>query len=671
MPGAAMAQTETVYITARPPDPVGNDAFSVVRLEGVQLRNQPGLDQALKQIPGLSLFRRNSSFSANPTTQGVSLRAIAPSGAGRSLVTLDGVPQNDPFGGWIIWTALPAEDIAAVEVVRGAGAGPYGAGALTGVIALSEHEGTGTGIVAASAEYGEMHMQRAAAAGGVQVGRSSLFSSISYQGSDGWIPVSPSQRGAADDEVTLNAQSFSTRFQTEAFTGTVLSIRGNVYQEDRHAGVVGSRSRAKGVAGSITLAHPVSPNELGWRLQAWVRDTDLVNVTYAVQGGLARSSTLPSNEQYQTPAIGYGVNAALRGTLQMIDWEVGVDARANQGETRELASFVAGNFTRRRFAGGRTFVGGLYVEGASRFDGWLITGGARFDHWTSTDGHLTTLVVPSGATFNNIDYKNKSGTLPSFRLGVRRDLGNGLYFRGAGYEGFRAPSLNELYRAFRLGNNITLANAALKPEKLYGVEGGFGGEMGDFTWNGTAFWNRVDDAITNVTIGSGPFVTDIGNVPVGGLAIQRRNAGYIDAFGVEGEARMRMSEMVALTGGFEFVSAKVHGGTAAPQLTGKRPAQAPQWTIAGGLDVTPFAWLTVSGDIRYESNRFADDQNTLRIGDAMTVNMRAAWKMTEHLSSYIAADNLFDANIATNQGADGVFTYEAPRVFRFGLSWVQ
>mgnify|MGYP003351870509 CR=1 FL=1 len=89
-PGLAYAQdTETVVITAKPPDPVGNAAFSVMQIPGAQLRNQPGLDQALSQVPGLSLFRRNSSLSANPTTQGVSLRSIAPSGAGRTLVTLE------------------------------------------------------------------------------------------------------------------------------------------------------------------------------------------------------------------------------------------------------------------------------------------------------------------------------------------------------------------------------------------------------------------------------------------------------------------------------------------------------------------------------------------------------------------------------------------------------
>src|ERR1700731_445661 len=107
----ALARVETVVVTARPPDPVGNEAFSVVRLGTADVRALDQLDRSLEQVPGLSTFRPDSCLSANPTTQGVSLRAIAPSGAGRALVTLDGVPQNDPFGGGVFWCSLPPEDI--------------------------------------------------------------------------------------------------------------------------------------------------------------------------------------------------------------------------------------------------------------------------------------------------------------------------------------------------------------------------------------------------------------------------------------------------------------------------------------------------------------------------------------------------------------------------------
>ena len=89
---------EVVVTGARLPPAASDAAFAVIRLDADDLRDQQRLDEALASIPAVSLFRRTSSLAANPTTQGISLRAIAPSGAGRTLVTLVGVPLDDPFG---------------------------------------------------------------------------------------------------------------------------------------------------------------------------------------------------------------------------------------------------------------------------------------------------------------------------------------------------------------------------------------------------------------------------------------------------------------------------------------------------------------------------------------------------------------------------------------------
>ena len=43
------------------------------------------VDDILRQVPGFSLFRRTTSRTANPTTQGVSLRGLGASGASRAL----------------------------------------------------------------------------------------------------------------------------------------------------------------------------------------------------------------------------------------------------------------------------------------------------------------------------------------------------------------------------------------------------------------------------------------------------------------------------------------------------------------------------------------------------------------------------------------------------------
>ncbi len=645
----------------RLPDAPGEAAFSVVRVDPVVLQARERLDEALASVPAASLFRRTSSQGANPTTQGMSLRAFAPSGAGRTLVTLDGVPQNDPFGGWVIWTGLPSEDLSGIKVVRGAGAGPYGAGALTGVVALEERSGAGYDADVSAGSLGFRRLAGAAETGGPV----DLLVTGSYEHDDGWTPVRE-RRGAADDPLKLESWSFAARAQAD-IGRAVASLRAGAFEGRRDAGLVGANSRARGQFASLTLVAQPTPDALGWRLQGWVRGSDLRNRSVAVAAD--RSFTTPANDQYRTPTIGWGVNAAVRGEAGGFDWEAGGDLRAADGESREHFRYMSGAFTRGRVAGGRTLVAGAYLEG-DRHDGpWLFSAGARVDYWSSSDAHRVETDLATGAVTLNDPTPDRHGALPTARLAARREVGGDGFLRAAAYAGFRPPTLNELHRPFRVGNDITESNPTLKPERLYGAEIGAGQEARAAGWSLTGFFNRLQDPVTNVTIGVGPGTFPIaGFVPAGGTLRQRQNAGRIDAWGLEGEAHWHPLETVTLTASGAWTHARVDGGSAAPQLTGKRPAQAPTLTLVGTADWRPVPRLTLRADVRYEGARFEDDINSRRLGKATTLGLQARWRLTSIAEVYAAADNVSDAAVQTGQTADGVYSYGPPRTFRVGLS---
>ena len=120
--------------------------------------------------------------------------------------------------------------------------------------------------------------------------------------------------------------------------------------------------------------------------------------------------------------------------------------------------------------------------------------------------------------------------------------------------------------------------------------------------------------------------------------------------------------------GGEWTWAQVDGGSAAPQLTGLRPAQAPRLTLTGGADWRPIAWLTLTADARYESLRFDDDLNTVRLRPGATLNLAARWRVAPSAELYVAADNIADAHIQTARASDGTYSYDAPRIVRVGLS---
>jgi len=109
-------------------------SVSVVDRQTIQQSPAVVSDDVLRLVPTFSLFRRTSSLSSHPTSQGVSLRGIGPSGVSRTLVLYDGIPFNDPFGGWVYWTRVPLDSVDRIEVVDSPSSDTYGNYAMGGII---------------------------------------------------------------------------------------------------------------------------------------------------------------------------------------------------------------------------------------------------------------------------------------------------------------------------------------------------------------------------------------------------------------------------------------------------------------------------------------------------------------------------------------------------------
>jgi len=666
--GAAAAQTagpEEIVVTASHlPTAVGQGAFSTASLSQDQIAAYNQLDAALEQVPGVSLFRRATSLSANPTTQGVSLRAIAPSAASRALVLLDGVPVNDPFGGWVIWAALPPEDIGGADIVRGAGSGPYGSGALTGTILLKERDSL-DGISAADASGGNLDTYRAAGSGGLDAGPVRLFASGSALHTNGWIPVEPDSRGPADNHVRFNAGSASLRGETDLGDGVTATARLGYYSDLQGAGLVGAEATAQGKTASLTIARRVDESHIGWRVQSWAIDSNLTNISVSTSNTpVLQAKTTPANDQYKTPALGWGFNAAALGENGAFRWEAGADLRDDVGQSHERYSFSTAldKYLDARRAGGQMLITGIYGEGAYNSGPWLATLGARLDYWATTQGHLLQRAIASGTAITDTDYAGRDGTVPTGRAGLKYSFDEGQFLRVAAYAGFRVPTLNELYRPFRVGNVVTNANAALTPEKLDGVEAGWGGDTSRVNWSVTGFWNALHDAVENANV-------PLSNCPAGtGICQQRQNVGNIDALGLEAEANETLTGDLSVREAIAWTDARVHPGAAAPLLSGKRPSQAPGAVITAGAHWQPLEPLTVDTDLRWVGAQYEDDINTIKLGSALTVDVRAAWQFAEHVSVYGKIDNALDAKVATGN-TTGVINIGEPRIFEIGLGY--
>jgi outer membrane receptor protein involved in Fe transport len=209
---------------------------------------------------------------------------------------------------------------------------------------------------------------------------------------------------------------------------------------------------------------------------------------------------------------------------------IGGEWRETEGETKELFNFQNGVGTRRRLAGGRTRTLGAFAEVARETGRWTLTGGGRIDRWRIHDGFLRESVIATGASLNDLSFSDRSGWEPTARAGIAFRPAGAITLRTAAYLGWRLPTLNELYRPFRVGADATAANAALAPERLRGVEAGIEYRPLNKARIGiTLFANRLDDGIANVTLGRGPGVfPGVGFVAAGGEFRQRRNLDAIE-----------------------------------------------------------------------------------------------------------------------------------------------
>ena len=200
---------------------------------------------------------------------------------------------------------------------------------------------------------------------------------------------------------------------------------------------------------------------------------------------------------------------------------------------------MAGVSTSTVGAGGRERTASAFVEDLWRLGPrFHLTLAARFDHWRRYRALSTTtpLARPGPPVVTEYPDESQSSVNPRGTLiwNATRRLDLSL----AGYHSFRGPTLNELYRSFRVGNTVTLANAALRAERLNGGEVGARWRDRGLTLSSTAFWTQTNDPVANLTLTSTPNL----------ITRQRQNLGLTRARGLELDAEARLGEQLPRRG---------------------------------------------------------------------------------------------------------------------------
>lgn len=651
-----------IIITAKAlPDPDSDRAYSVAILGREALANGPSsrLDEALKQVPGLQLFRRSDSRSGHPTSQGVTLRALGGNASSRALVILDGVPQSDPFGGWINWPAFDPDAIAEVRVIRGGGSVAFGPGALAGAIVMESDVRPG---IAASGLVGSRFSQEARLRAGAEFAHGHLGISAHSSRGDGFVPITRATRGPADQAAPYEEASIRGAWLTQLGADLDLQISGSAFTDRRGRGLAFTGNKSRGFDGSVRF---IGRGRWLWAAMAYGQSRDFASSFASVDG--ARSIATRVSFQDDVPSSAWGGSFEVRPPVgDNLELRAGTDVRITEGQSRELFSYLDGKPTRRRMSGGETATLGIFAELASRLGALSLSGGARLDHWRVADGILQERLIATGEELRNENYPARSGWLPTLRAGGVLDLDRGLSIRSAAYLGWRMPTLNELFRPFRTGPDATAANPLLDPERLAGLEAGIDYRASSTTVSLTAFANRLSDAIANVTLGDGPGnFPGVGFVSAGGEYRQRRNLDAIEVQGLEVSVQLKRGNW-SLGGGASLVRAKVHADAEAAPLDGLKPAQTPVLALTGRL-----SWedgnRIASIFVRHTGSQFEDDLNHRKLPDATTINAFAQWPVSRSLSLVLRGENLLHEEVVAGIGNDGSIERATPRTLWIGL----
>jgi iron complex outermembrane receptor protein len=609
------------------------------------------VDDLLRQVPGFSIFRRSSSLVANPTTQGVSLRGAGASGASRTLVLTDGLPLNDAFGGWVYWDRVPRAALDKVELVRGGSSDLYGSDALSGVIQLLT-KSPAQRAINLEASYGNRDTRDLSFFASERRGGWSASVSGEAFSTDGYFIVAPEQRGLADEAAASKHRVLTLRLEHQWNAETAVFARGSLFDEDRRNGTPLQRNDT--ATESLAIGGRARTSDGSHWNAALYANRQRFHQSFTAVAANRASETLTRLQAVPSRDVGLSFNwsrpAAARHVLV-----AGLDVRGVRGTSDELI-FTGGQATSFVSAGGRQRRLGLFAQDLFTITSrWQLAVSARYDHWRDSSAAAVTRTLSSGAVQPRF-FAPRAEDAFSPRLALLFRATDQVTLRAAAYRAFRAPTLNELYRAFRVGNALTLANENLRAERLTGGETGVSWTLAErLSARLTGYWTETVNPIANFTVSVTPSL----------ITRQRRNLGRTRSRGLEAEADYRITSRWRFSAGYLFADATVRRAPQDLTLEGLQVPQVPRHQFTLQASYSHPTHLTAALQLRASGRQFDDDRNQLALGGFTVVDATLARPLTRLVEVFVAVQNIFDARYAV--GRTPLETIGAPRLVRGGV----
>ncbi len=681
-------------------------AVSLVTQESIDLRNVFRLGDALAEVPGLYL--RGSAFGESFPASGVgalTLRGIPRTP--RTLVLIDGQPLNNALSGGVNFTGIPMYDVARIEVVRGPFSALYGGHAMGGVVQVFTTAPVAREVfVDVGAGGGELPRQGYTAGMRDRQDHGLAWSlGAGYRRSDGWdgsdlvvktpvagvgaVPVTGAVRTSTPDARTAWLVGDKGARPWEQFNATLAL---------RHETAGGARL-AGGLAWSKYRVGATPPRSLlrdGSGAEVMQGNVGFV-VGEPVRLALVEADSLtqtPSSEEewraYASAEVPVSAGVVLHASVGWLDHafrfpQAGATAGFERGPgeffdqpnqradadvharielSPSFAATVGGSLNRNHLdrstwrvsdwrdydsrtvqtsaSDGTTWNAAAYVDAQWFALRWLtLYAGARYDRFT-TSGRIEQSAPPAFVA----DYPERSEGQLSPKLAAVVALGRDATLRLSYGEGFRAPTLLDLYsRSVAPGASagapvVTEPAPDLAAERVKSLELGVDARLPTRTRVAMSlFAQRLSDLIYRQR------VTPVLNVVA--------NAGEAKVDGIEVEVSQPLfGDSVRLHGtATHLFRYDITRNEAVPASVGKRLTDVPQALYTASVEGR---WAGWSGSLawRHAGHVFGsgDDLNRNTVQRVFgsydrydTVSVKLARDLAPGVTASVAVDNLLDA----------------------------
>lgn len=550
---------------AQPVDQSGQ-AISVVGVDEIVSVQGPDITRVLSRLPGVEIARNGGLGSLTS----VFIRGAE---SAQTLVLVDGARVADvssPASGFDFGTLLSG-NIEKIELLRGSNSVAWGSDAIGGVIAVTTRQIDG---LEASAEYGSDNAFTGTMAGGFTAGGLSLSLNGGYARSDGFPQMTKYTKPDGFDQWQGGGRATYD-------LGSGLSA----FVDARYA-----RSRVDvdySFADDYTQTTKQASGRTGLRYTS-----DSLDLTAAY-------SLSDTHRLYAHPTYGSYYYDGV-GQLAELDgkWHVRPGVALLFGASHDWTRY-RGTYDSRQSARQTSAHALLDVTAG----GLNLAGGVRLDH------------------------HSQFGDAWTFGANGSLEVGGGWRVRASYGQGFKAPTLYQLYSYS--------GNLALRPERSDAYEAGIehGDRNGPLHFGASVFRRDSRNLIDYDYAANGGF---------GGYV----NVNRTRATGVEIEGDVRPTDRFALRAAYTYVKS-------INRDTGEDLLRRPRNTLSASVDwITPLHGLSVGGDITFASaSRDLDPGlSPVRLEGYAIGTLRASIPVNEHFELYGRIENVTDEKYQTVYG---------------------